>query len=88
MNQIEWDETGAEFDQEQIQPLRVKMVQYSTLSTFKTSKTIAGGWKILKTLNETKCLGDGEEIDIQSVEIAVTDELVIKVMSHKDLYLD
>ena len=88
MNQIEWDEFGPEFDLEPQEPLRVKIVQYSTLSTFKTSKTIAGGWKILNRVKEGKSLRDGKEIDIRSVEIAVTEEFTIKVMSCKDLYID
>jgi len=64
------------------------MVQSSSLTTYKTSKTIAGGWKIINTLFETKKLGDDEIVDINSAEIAVTDELVIKVMSYKDLFID
>ena len=88
MNQIEWDEKGPEFMDDLDQPIRVKMQQMSQMSTFKTSKTIQGGWKVIRRLKERRAISDEEEIKVRSAEIAINDSLIIKVMSTQDLYID
>ena len=88
MNQIDWDEKSAEFKEEYDQPIRVKMQQFSSMSTFRSTKTIQGGWKVIKRLKERRAISDEEEIKVRSVEIAINESLTIKVMCSKDLYID
>jgi hypothetical protein len=64
------------------------MQQFSSMSTVRTSKTIIGGWRVIRRVKERRAISDEEEIKVRAAEIAINDSLTIKVMCSKDLYID